>query len=73
VDHSPRSFYVHRTSNSASETFSTGSPVLFIAPFSLLSADYNPKSIKIREIVGKLYNFKMDIFPNEITLVRPLT
>jgi hypothetical protein len=38
-------------------------PELFIDPFSLLSADYNPKSIKIMEIVVKPYNFLKSKIP----------
>jgi len=44
---------------------------LFVVTLSLNSVDFNPKSIKIGETVGKVYNFKMGKFLNEIKLVRP--
>jgi hypothetical protein len=44
---------------------------LFVVTLSLYSVDFNPKSIKSREIVGKPYNFRNWHFLNEIILVNP--
>jgi hypothetical protein len=33
-------------------------PLLFIDHFSILSADFNPETTKIKTIVGKIYNFE---------------
>ncbi len=33
-------------------------PKIFIEPFPLITEDFSSKSIKIREVVGKVYNSK---------------
>ena len=45
-------------------------PVIQFSKSTRQIQDFNPKSIKSGEIVGKVYNFKIEIFLNKIKRIK---